>query len=263
MELGITGKKALVCAASKGLGRAIAEALANEGVDIFLCARDESALQDVAERIKADFEVKCHVKACDLTIDSERDQLVDAVRKEFSSIDILVHNVGGPKTSAAEETSVEDWRSGFNQLFVPIVDLNQRFLDGMKQKKWGRIVAVTSLSVMEPISGLTISNGMRSAVTALLKTLSDEIARHGITVNCVAPGLVATDRTEQLMEARVAKSGQPKDDYMKEYLKSIPAGRLGDPAEFGASVAFLCSQQAGYITGSTLCVDGGKRRSTY
>jgi 3-oxoacyl-[acyl-carrier protein] reductase len=133
----------------------------------------------------------------------------------------------------------------------------------MRERQWGRIIAVTSLSVLEPIAGLAISNAMRSAVTAMLKTLSDEVAQDNITINCLAPGLIHTDRTEALFQARVEKSGQTRDDYMRAYLQSIPAQRLGDPADFGAVAAFLCSQPASYITGSTIAVDGGKRRSTY
>ncbi|HEY9714858.1 MAG TPA: SDR family oxidoreductase, partial [Chroococcales cyanobacterium] len=128
---------------------------------------------------------------------------------------------------------------------------------------WGRIVAVTSLSVVEPVANLAISNAMRAAVTAMMKTLSDEVAASGVTVNCVAPGLIETDRLTDLMKARIAKSGQSEQEYKKDYLKPVPTGRLGRPDEFGAVVAFLCSEQASYITGSTIAVDGGKRRSTY
>jgi 3-oxoacyl-[acyl-carrier protein] reductase len=133
----------------------------------------------------------------------------------------------------------------------------------MKEKRFGRIICVTSLSVMEPIVGLSISNSIRSAVTAMLKTLSDELAPFAITVNCVAPGSIATERLNELMSARLAKTGQTKEEYVKEYLKAIPMGRLGEPHEFGSVVAFLASTRASYVTGSTIAVDGGKRRSTY
>src|SRR5690606_10250700 len=141
--------------------------------------------------------------------------------------------------------------------------LNASFLPGMIEQNWGRIVAVTSLSVMEPIPNLSISNAVRSAVTAMLKTLADEVARYDITVNCVAPGAIKTDRLDELMEARLKKTGQSKEEYLKSYLGAIPAGRLGTPEEFAGVAVFLCSERASYITGSTISIDGGKRRSVY
>ncbi len=261
MDLGIAGKKALVCAASKGLGRASAMTLAKEGAEVMLCARSHEALNQVVEEIRQDGG-KAHAHACDLADGASRQSLIEAANKTLGQVDILVHNVGGPKATSVEATSLEDWAQGFKQLFPGIVDLNSAFLPGMKERKWGRIVAITSISVLEPIAGLAISNAIRAAVTAMLKTLSDEVALSNITINCVAPGMIATDRAESLMQTRIEKSGLSRDDYMKDYLKAIPVGRFGDPAEFGAVVAFLCSQQASYITGSTIAVDGGKRRST-
>ena len=174
-----------------------------------------------------------------------------------------MHNVGGPKPTDTAHTSADDWQAGFEQLFQSVAELNSAFLPGMKERNFGRVLCVTSLSVMEPISGLAISNSLRAAVTAMLKSLASEVAAHNITVNCVAPGAIATDRLTDLMAARMVKSGQSEEEYNRDYLASIPAGRLGTPEEFAAVVAFLSSVQAAYITGSTICVDGGKRRSTY
>jgi 3-oxoacyl-[acyl-carrier protein] reductase len=261
MDLAIAGKKALVCAASKGLGRASALTLAKEGVEVMLCARSQEALTQVVDDIRKGGG-KAHAHACDLADGASRKSLIEATNKALGQVDILVHNVGGPKATSVETTSLEDWDQGFRQLFPGIVELNSAFVPAMKERTWGRIVAITSISVLEPIAGLAISNAIRAAVTAMLKTLSDEVALSNITVNCVAPGLIATDRAESLMQTRIEKSGLSRDQYMKDYLKTIPVGRLGDPAEFGAVVAFLCSQQASYITGSTIAVDGGKRRST-
>jgi len=261
MDLGIAGKKALVCAASKGLGRASAMTLAAEGVEVMLCARSQDTLEQVADEIRKGGG-KAHAHACDLADAGSRESLVQATKKALGQVDIIVHNVGGPKATTVEGTSPEDWEQGFKQLFPAIVHLNSAFVPAMKERKWGRIVAITSISVLEPIAGLAISNAMRAAVTAMLKTLADEVALSNITINCVAPGLIATDRAESLMQTRIEKSGLPREDYMKDYLKTIPVGRLGDPGEFGGVVAFLCSQQASYITGSTITVDGGKRRST-
>ncbi|HEY9786444.1 MAG TPA: SDR family oxidoreductase [Candidatus Obscuribacterales bacterium] len=263
MDLGIRGKRALVCAASRGLGQAIAAALADEGVQLLLCARDTEALEKTAKDLVKSAKGEVHTFACDLSQSDSRHGLVSFVERTFGDVDILIHNVGGPKPSLAEATTVEDWTKAFQQLLLPVVHLNNAFLPAMKKNSWGRIVCVTSLSVIEPIANLTLSNGMRSAVTGMLKTLADEVAASNVTVNCVAPGLIRTARTEDLMEARIAASGQTREEYMREYVKSIPSGRLGEPEEFGSVVAFLCSQQASYITGSTICVDGGKRRSVH
>lgn len=263
MDLGIRGKKALVCAASKGLGKAIALSLAAEGVELMLCARSKEALTGVVGEARELGSPNVHVHPCDLTDGASRLELIAQTEKALGYVDVLIHNVGGPKPTTAESTTIEEWQYGYEQMFPFVAHLNCAFLPGMKQRQWGRIVAVTSLSVLEPIANLAISNAMRSAVTAMLKTLSDEVAASNVTVNCVAPGLIHTDRTEDLMQARITRSGQAREEYMKEYLKSIPAGRLGSTAEFGAVVAFLCSEQASYVTGSTICVDGGKRRSTY
>ncbi|MGH9552780.1 MAG: SDR family oxidoreductase [Terriglobales bacterium] len=263
MDFGISGKKAVVCAASKGLGRAIALALAAEGVELLVTARNKETLAEVAGEALKLGAPKAHMLSCDLTQHAAREELIKYASSTLGHVDILIHNVGGPKPTAALATTLDHWRSGYDQLFPFVAHLNGAFLPGMIERSWGRIVAVTSLSVLEPIANLAISNAFRSAVTAMLKTLSDEVAHCGVTINCVAPGLIATDRTEDLMSARIAKSGQSREEYMTEYLKSIPAQRLGKPQEFGAVVAFLCSQQASYVTGSTICVDGGKRRSTY
>ncbi len=263
MDLGIKGKRALVCGASKGLGYACAEALAAEGADVILVGREENTLKDAAERIKNLTGTLPKWQVCDLLSADSRKTMIEKVGTESGGVDIIVHNVGGPKASTVEDTSIDSWQEGFDRLFKPVVELNQAFIPGMKERKWGRIVTITSLSVMEPIAMLSISNAMRSASTALSKTLSDEVAKHGITVNCVAPGLVQTDRTEELIKARIEKSGQTREQHEAEMHKNIPAARLGQPAEFGAVVCFLCSEKASYVTGSTICVDGGKRRSTY
>lgn len=264
MDLGIKGKRALICGASKGIGRAIAAELAAEGVKLFLCARSQEVLKVTADGITSKCkDAEIYLQACDLSSADARRQLVEAVKKQFGDIDILVHNTGGPKTSRAEDTTREEWDSGFKQLFLSVADINNAFLPGMKERSWGRIICVTSLSIMEPIPNLSVSNAVRSAVTAMLKTLSDEVAPHNITVNCIAPGSIETDRMQDLMEQRTKTSGQSKEEYQKQYVSAIPAGRMGTPEEFAAVAAFLSSTRASYVTGSTICVDGGKRRSTY
>jgi 3-oxoacyl-[acyl-carrier protein] reductase len=264
MDFGIKEKRALICGASKGIGRAIAKELCAEGVKVFLCARSKQVLSETADAIKKDYpSAEVFFQECDLSSADERKKLIESVKKQMGSIDILIHNTGGPKTSRAEDTKLEDWDSGFKQLFLSVADMNNAFLPEMKERKWGRIICVTSLSIMEPIASLSVSNAVRSAVTAMLKTLSDEVAPFNITVNCVAPGSIETDRMQDLMEQRTKASGQSKEEYQKQYVSAIPAGRMGTPEEFAAVAAFLCSTRASYVTGSTICVDGGKRRSTY
>lgn len=259
MDLGISGRKALVCGASKGLGLATARQLSNEGVEVVLLSRDRGALQSACAAIGPE----ATFIDCDLTDETSIRNAIEEVNSRFGKLDILVHNVGGPQPTMAEDTKVHDWQSGFDRLFLPVIKLNEAFLPKMKEQRWGRIITVTSLSVIEPIPFLAVSNAIRSASTSYSKTLADEVAKFNVTVNCVAPGMVSTDRIEELMTARSSKAGQSKEAYVADVVKTIPAERMGYPDEFGAIVCFLCSEQASYITGSTICVDGGKRRSTY
>lgn len=263
MDLGIQGKKALVCASSKGLGKASAISLAQEGVEVFLCSRSEDSLKPVAEEIETLTGKKPAYFACDLSSADGRDALVAKVTETFGTLDILVHNTGGPPPTSVEDTTQDAWQEGFEANFLSITHLNNAFLPAMKQQGWGRIVTVTSLSPLQPIPDLAVSNGIRSAVTAMLKTLSNEVAKDGVTVNCIAPGIIHTDRTEGRIQAHQKKYGGEREDILANYAKEIPVGRLGSPDEFGDIVAFICSKQASYITGSSICVDGGKRKSTF
>ncbi len=260
MDLGLTGKKALVCGASKGLGLASARQLAIEGATVILLSRDKAALESACNEIGSN---SASFVACDLMDEDSTTAAIGEIQMRFGCPDIIIHNVGGPKPTMTEDTTVAEWTAGFERLFVPVVRLNEAFLPGMKEHRWGRIVTVTSLSVLEPIPFLAVSNVIRSASTAYSKSLSEEVARFNITVNCVAPGMVSTDRIEDLMATRSQKAGQSMEEYVAEVVKTIPAQRLGHPDEFGAVVCFLCSEQSSYITGSTICIDGGKRRSTY
>jgi 3-oxoacyl-[acyl-carrier protein] reductase len=263
MDFGIRGKRALVCGASKGLGKATAFALAEEGVSLFLCSRSEETLSATAAEIQAQTQIPVTWMPCDLADQIQREQMIQRIQETYGGLDILIHNTGGPKPSRVEDTSIEAWTTGFENLFLSIVHLNQAFLPAMKQQEWGRIIAITSISVVEPVPNLAVSNAMRAAVTGMLKTLSDEVASHNVCINCVAPGVIHTDRTEERIQHQIQQKGGTRQAYLDEYLRSIPAGRLGKPEECASLIAFLCSQQAAYINGSTFLTDGGKRRATY
>jgi 3-oxoacyl-[acyl-carrier protein] reductase len=243
MDLGIKGKRALVTGASKGLGRAIAAGLAAEGVKVAICARDKDSVAATAKALKVlGF-------ACDLSKDGAVETLVNDATKKLGGIDILVANTGGPPPSVFDNTTDEMWRLAFEGLFMSTVKLIRLALPGMQERKWGRIMLVTSVSAREPLDGLMISNAMRPGLHGLLNALSREVGDDGITVNALMPGYTATDRMKQF----------PTDQ--KEIDRLIPARRMGRPEDFGALATFLASQQAGYISGQAIAVDGGLLRS--
>jgi len=263
MDLGIQGKKALVCASSRGIGKAIAKTLAEEGAEVFMCARNPETLEQAVEEVQDVSQFPVRSLACDLAQSDGRQNLLETLQRHWGTVNILIHNAGGPPPSTALETTPDAWYTGFETNFLSQIALNQALVPAMKDQGWGRIVTVTSLSPLEPIAELAVSNGIRAAVTAMLKTLATEVAADGITVNCVAPGLIQTDRIASLYGAKAERQGISYDSLIDQQRAEIPAKRLGTPEEFAATVAFLCSQQAAYITGSTICVDGGKRKSVF
>jgi 3-oxoacyl-[acyl-carrier protein] reductase len=247
MDLGLQDARALVTAASKGLGRACAAALAAEGARVFLVSRDEERLR-AAERETG---AAGHL-ALDLSRPGAPERAVEAAIAELGGLDILVCNAGGPPPGTFESTPVEQWEIGYQLTLMSTVRLCKAALPQLVESGRGRIVNVTSISVRQPIPNILLSNAFRSAVTAMAKTLAGEVARHGVTVNNLAPGTILTDRVHQLYSGN-----------LDELAQGIPAGRIGDPDEFGAACAFLCSRQAGYITGQTIGVDGGALRGVH
>lgn len=236
MDLGLKDRRALVTAASKGLGRACAEALAEEGARVFISSRDAAAIEATGRAIKA-----AGWAAADVSKEGEPEGLVEQAVAKLGGLDILVVNAGGPPRGTFQTTSVESWEPAFHLTLMSAVRLVKAALPSLKQSGQGRIVFITSISVRQPIANLVLSNSLRAGVTDLAKTLSREVAPDGITVNCLAPDGILTDRIREL-NLTAANS---------------PMGRFGDPSEFAAACAFLCSKQAGYITGQTLGVDGG------
>jgi len=253
MDLGINGKRALVLGGSKGLGRGIAEALAAEGVVVALTGRDQERSEESAEEIGH--------SACGLALDLSNpdsiDPFLDRLRADFGNIDILVLNGGGPPPSLAAQIDPEFWRAQFDTMVLAGMRITDRLLPAMRQNGFGRIMAVASTSIREPIAGLTASNALRSAVAGWLKTLAGEVAAEGVTVNMLLPGRLATDRTLSFDQMDAESEGLSIETVAARSQSDIPVRRYGTPAEFGAAAAFLASRQAGYITGIALPIDGG------
>ncbi|MEW6756872.1 MAG: SDR family oxidoreductase [Acidobacteriota bacterium] len=261
MDLGLKGKAALVCGSSAGIGRAVAEALAAEGCDLFLVARREEALAALSGDLRRRFSVRALFRAADLSDNGEISSVLKDLHEGYGRCDVLFANAGGPPSGEAASLLTEDaLRKGWESTFLPAARLIRGVLPGMRQRKWGRIVALTSVSVWEPISGLLLSNAYRPAVTGLLKTLAAEAAPYGVTLNSVCPGYTRTERLEELAAATASREGSAPESVRAAWAASIPAGRLGEPEEVAAAVAFLCSEKASYITGVALAVDGGRTK---
>ncbi len=259
MNLGIQGKVAVVLAASKGMGRASARALAQEGCSLAMAARTAGPLAEAAAAIEQESGVPVLHQALDVTRDADRQSFLDAVLKKFGRIDILINNCGGPKFGALRDLTPQDWQDAFERSLLQVVRWTQAVVPHMKG--WGRIVNIVSTSVRQPIDGLLLSNSVRPGVLGFSKSISRELAPLGITINSILPGSIKTDRTIELAQARAAKEKISLEEALKERSRDIPAGRLGQPEEIGAAVAYLCSQQAAYITGTSLIVDGGLTRA--
>ncbi len=261
MDLLLKGKKAIVCAASQGLGLAIAKELFAEGANVLICARHPSNLEAAAGSIAdhAKRHDRPHTLVADLSQPTNLSPFANEALNRLGGIDILINNIGGPPPSTAEMTSQEAWQTGFNQIFLSATMLTQSMIPTMKAQKFGRIITITSLSVLEPIDHLVVSTSMRTAVTAFMKTLSKEVAPFGITANTVLPGVIHTNRIVGLRQAKAERNGTSLVVEMASTAKAIPMGRLGLPEELAHLVAFLASPKAGYITGANIPVDGGMR----
>lgn len=257
MKLGLEDKVALVAAASRGLGRATAEALSREGARVAIAARNEGTLQQAAREIqKATRKAVLPVQA-DLTVPEDIEKLVSAVRKALGPIEILVNNAGGPRPGVFTEMADEDWAGAVDLNLMSAVRLTRLVLPAMRECRWGRIINITSYAVKQPIPTLILSNTARAGVAAMAKTLAHQVAADNITVNNVCPGHMLTDRLREIARATAERENATERDVMAEWERAIPAGRLGRPEELASLIAYLASEQAGYITGATIQVDGG------
>jgi 3-oxoacyl-[acyl-carrier protein] reductase len=257
MELDLNGKRAFVAGSSDGIGRAIAAGLAAEGAQVMLCARTETKLAALAEELRAHGATRIAYVAADLDNPGEIARVIDATVAAFGGVEVLVTNNGGPNPGDFLSMSEEDWMAGYNRTLMSGVRLIRGFLPGMIERGFGRIINVTSISVKQPVQRLLLSNTFRAGVTGMAKTLSDEVSKHGVTVNNIAPGYIATGRQAQLFTDRAAKAGVTVDEIRAQITANIPMGRIGTPEEIAHLAVFLASSRASYITGTTIQVDGG------
>lgn len=253
MDLGIRGRKAIVCAASKGLGKACAMSLAREGVELVITARGKDALEAAAAEIRAATGVKVVAVAGDITTEAGRDATLAACPKP----DILITNAGGPPAGDFRDWRRDEWIKALDANMLAPIELIRRTIDHMQAQKFGRIVNITSGAVKHPIDVLGLSNGARTGLTGFCAGIARQVAKDNVTINNLLPGFHETERQKTTMAAMGARRGISADEMFKERVKAIPAGRIGDPAEFGDACAFLCSAQSGFIVGQNLLLDGG------
>ena len=257
MDLGLRGKVALVAAASKGLGRATAEELAREGAMLAICARGKDALMRARDEIAKSTKQEVLAIAGDLSKSEDVNRITQSAIEKFGKVDILITNAGGPPSGKFESFTSGMWRDAIDLTLMSVINLAAAVLPGMKERKWGRIINITSIAVKQPVDGLMLSNSLRSAVTGFARTLANEVAADGITVNNILPGYTRTERVETLADATAQREGISADQARSRWEREIPMRRLGEPREFAALAAFLASERASYITGTSITVDGG------
>ncbi|WP_305988709.1 SDR family oxidoreductase [Roseibium sp. MMSF_3544] len=260
MDLGIRGKTALVLGASQGLGKAIAEKLAEEGANLFLVARSEDKLAGLSANLSSTFGVTVTPVALDLSGAAAVEVFCDRVRNEIKP-DILLNNAGGPPPSPSLGVTAEVWHRSAQTLLFSLFRITEATVEVMKARKWGRILAIGSSGVVQPIPNLAVSNTIRGAMAGFCKTLSNEVAGDGITVNMILPGKIDTDRVGQLDTARAQREGKTLEQVRTEIAASLPAKRYGRPEEFASVAVFMLSEPAGYVTGQMTRVDGGMIKS--
>ncbi|MCL6285924.1 SDR family oxidoreductase [Ruegeria sp. 2012CJ41-6] len=258
MELGISGKRALVCASSKGLGRACADSLAAAGVDLVLNARGAQTLEDTARTIRAAHGVSVETVACDVTSPEGQAQLIAAA----GDVDILVNNAGGPPPGLWADWEREDFVKALDSNMLAPIAMMTALLPGMIDKGWGRVVNITSQSVKAPVAILGLSNAARTGLTGYVAGTSRQVAPYGVNINNLLPGSHATDRIDALDRSTAEREGISFDEARAMRQSTIPAGRDGKPQEFGAACAFLCSQHAGFMVGQNILLDGGNVNAT-
>lgn len=261
MELGIAGKRALVLGGNRGIGLGIARALASEGVSVAITGRDPQRLQEAKDELQELTAAPVRALQLDLANTARLPVFADALTRSFGPIDILINNTGGPEYGPATARDAAEWIGSFNEMVLSVITLTDAFLPGMRERGWGRVLTVVSSGVIQPIPILGISNTLRNALVTWSKSLSAEVARDGVTVNVLVPGRIDTERVRLTDAAIAEKEGISVEEARSRSTGSMPMGRYGTPAEFGALAAFVASVPAAYITGSMLRCDGGNVRS--
>jgi len=263
MDLRLGGKTVLVTASSSGIGRATAELFIKEGCKVAICSHNRENLIKAAEDIKLLYNVEPLWEVCDINKPKDIENMIHYVQNHFGDIDILVNNCGGPVPGFFEDIYDEDWENAFEQVLMSTIRFTRHALPGMKSKNWGRIINITSLSVKQPVDNLILSNSLRSAVTGFAKTLSNQVGKFNITVNNVAPGYTLTPRIHELAEIRAKLAETTPGKILDSMANDVPVKRLAQPEEIASMIVYLASDQAGYINGQTIAVDGGVIKSTY
>ncbi len=263
MDFGLKDRVALVAAASRGIGYAAALELAREGARVFLCSRDEGRASDAAEKIHKETGANVAGIAADVTTGTDVERFVRLATERAGRVDICVTNAGGPPATTFDTTDIEMFRDAFELNALSAIRLAKLVLPGMRERRWGRIVNVTSISVKQPVDGLLLSNTVRAGLTSWAKTVSNEVAADGVTINNVAPGYTLTERQDELAIARGKALGKSKEEMIAMWASQTPAQRIAAPEEIAAAIAFLASERASYITGVTLQVDGGWTRGLF
>jgi 3-oxoacyl-[acyl-carrier protein] reductase len=256
MNLGLKGKRALVLAASRGLGYACARGLAQEGCHLVMCSRDEGRILAAADEIRKDTGAKVEALVADVSNAAEAERLVGAAVSAYGGLEVLVHNAGGPPAGGFSAVNEAQWKQAFEQNMMSFVRIVSAAVPEMKKAGYGRVLAIASSSIRQPIPNLVLSNAFRAGVWGIAKTLSQELGPQGILVNVIAPGRISTERIAELDQANAARTGKPIEDVRRASVASIPLGRLGDPEEFANLVVFLASERASYISGQGIFVDG-------
>jgi 3-oxoacyl-[acyl-carrier protein] reductase len=257
MDLGLKGKRALVMAASRGLGYACARGLAAEGCNLVVCSRDDTRIRHAAETIARETGAAVHALASDVSSAGEADRLVRAAVTHLGGLDIVIHNAGGPPAGDTASMSEAQWQKAFEQNLLSFVRVVNAAVPELKKAGGGRIITIASSSIKQPIPNLVLSNALRAGVWGFAKTLSRELAPDRILVNVVAPGRIQTERIEELDQANAAKAGKPVEEIKKVSVAGVPLGRIGRPDEFANVVVFLASAAATYVTGQAITIDGG------
>jgi len=263
MDFRLNDRVALVAAASRGIGYAAALELAREGARVFLCSRDERRAAEAAERIHNETGANVAGIAADVTNGSDVERFVRLTVERAGRVDICVTNAGGPPATTFDNTDIEMFRQAFELNALSAIRLVKLVLPGMRERKWGRIINVTSISVKQPVDGLLLSNTTRAGLTGWAKTVSNEVAADGVTINNVAPGYTLTERQDELAVARGKALGKSKEEMIEMWAAQTPMQRIAGPEEIAAAITFLASERASYITGVTLQVDGGWTRGLF